>query len=63
LKNAIFWDATPGGSCKTDVSEELIASIITVKRINALGATLAETSKLFLVTANAVPSPLIFFSP
>jgi hypothetical protein len=33
MKNAIFWDVTPCGACKNDVSEENIASIIRVTRI------------------------------
>jgi hypothetical protein len=28
LKNGVFWDVTPCGSCKNDVSEELSASFI-----------------------------------
>jgi hypothetical protein len=27
MKNAVFWDVTPCGSCKTNVSEERSASI------------------------------------
>jgi hypothetical protein len=55
MKNVIFCDVTPCGSCKTDVSEELKASFIRVTRIDALGTTLAVTSNrrtllaLFLV--------------
>jgi hypothetical protein len=44
MKNAVFRDATQCGSLRTDVSEERIASIIRVKRIGQLGATLAITS-------------------
>jgi hypothetical protein len=44
MKNAVFWDVTPCGSCKTDVSEKLSASFIRVTRIGELGATLALTS-------------------
>jgi hypothetical protein len=43
MKNVIFLDVTPCGSCKTDVSEDHIASIIRVTRICELG-TLAVTS-------------------
>jgi hypothetical protein len=43
---------------RTDVLEELCASIIRVTRISELRTTLAVTSNL-LVTANAVPSPPI----
>jgi hypothetical protein len=52
------------GIFRTDVSEELSASIIRVTRINELGTTLAATSNQctlqrnieLLVTANIVPS-------
>jgi hypothetical protein len=30
MKNIVFWDVTPCGSCKTDVSEEPSASFIRV---------------------------------
>jgi hypothetical protein len=43
LKNGVFWDVTPCGSCKTDVSEELGASV-TVTRIGELETTSAVTS-------------------
>jgi hypothetical protein len=72
MKNGVFWDVTPCGSVRTDVSEELSAPIIRVTRIGELGATLAVTSyrrtlqrhKIvfllsvcrLLVTANVVPS-------
>jgi hypothetical protein len=42
-KDGVFWDVTPCGSCKTDVSEELSA-FIRVTRIGELGTTLAVTS-------------------
>jgi hypothetical protein len=56
---------------RTDVSEELNASIIMVTRIGELGTTVAVTSNrrtlaflrsvyLLLVTASLVPSSLIF---
>jgi hypothetical protein len=44
MKSGVFWDATPCGSVRTDVSEELNASIIRVTRIGELGITLAVTS-------------------
>jgi hypothetical protein len=44
------------GLVRTDVSEELSASIIRVTRIGELGTTLAVTSNRLLVTANVVPS-------
>jgi hypothetical protein len=43
LENAVFRDVTPCASSRTDVSEEDIASIIRVERINELGKTLAVT--------------------
>jgi hypothetical protein len=49
MKNGFFWDVTPCGSCKTDASEELSASIIRATRIGELG-TLAVTSSPILVT-------------
>jgi hypothetical protein len=36
IKNADYWNATPCGSCKNDVSEERIPSIIMAKRIGEL---------------------------
>jgi hypothetical protein len=44
MKNGVFWDVTPCGSCKNDVSEELSASIIRVTRIGELGKTLTVSS-------------------
>jgi hypothetical protein len=35
-KNDIFWDVTPCGSCKTDVSEELSTPFIRVTKISEL---------------------------
>jgi hypothetical protein len=43
MKNAVFWDVTPRGSCNNDVSEENITSIIRVEGIIELGTTLAIT--------------------
>jgi hypothetical protein len=48
MKNAVFWDVTLCGSCKTDVSEERIASIIRVARIGAL-VTLFLARRFFLM--------------
>jgi hypothetical protein len=57
MKNAVFWDVMPCGSCKNRVSEELGASIIRVIRSGELGTMLAVTSsRRTLVTANVVPS-------
>jgi hypothetical protein len=39
MMNIAFWDVTPCSSCKTDVSEGCIASIIRVKRIIELEIT------------------------
>jgi hypothetical protein len=44
VKDDVFWEVTPCGSSKTDVSEELSASFIRVTRIGELGTTLAVTS-------------------
>jgi hypothetical protein len=43
MKSAVFWDVTPYVSCKTEVTEECITSIIGVERMSELG-TLAVTS-------------------
>jgi hypothetical protein len=43
MKNSVFWDVTPCGSCK-NVSKERIAYIIRVTRIGEVGPTLAATS-------------------
>jgi hypothetical protein len=54
VKNYVFWDVTPCGSCKNRVSEGLSASIIRVTGIGELG-TLAVISNrrvpFFIVTA------------
>jgi hypothetical protein len=44
MKNAVFWDVRPCVSVRTDVSEEIIASVIRVKRLDELGISLAVTS-------------------
>jgi hypothetical protein len=44
MKNAVFWDDMHVAFVRPDVSEELISSIIRVKRIDEVGTTLAETS-------------------
>jgi hypothetical protein len=41
IKNAVFWDVMPHGSCRTRCFGEGIASIIGVTRIGELGSTLA----------------------
>jgi hypothetical protein len=60
MKNAVFWDVTPCGSCKNQRFGEISASIIRVRRIGELG-TLTVTStrrsvRRVLVTANVVAS-------
>jgi hypothetical protein len=45
MKNGVFWDVTPVALVRTNVSEELSASIIRVKKIDELGTMLAITSK------------------
>jgi hypothetical protein len=44
MKNPVFWDVTPCGSYRTDVSEEYIASVIRMTRFGKLGTTLAVTN-------------------
>jgi hypothetical protein len=44
MKNVVFLDVTPCGSCKNRVSEECKASIIRVTITSELGTTLAVTS-------------------
>jgi hypothetical protein len=61
MKNGVFWDVTPCGSCKNYVSEEPSASFIRVTRIGELGTTLAATSNQhtllrLLIATNVVPS-------
>jgi hypothetical protein len=43
LKNAVFWDVMPRGSCKNRLGEEPIASIIRVEKMGEIG-TLGVTS-------------------
>jgi hypothetical protein len=51
MKNGVFWDVTPCGSCKNRISEKRSASFIRVTKISELETTLAVTS-----TASVVPS-------
>jgi hypothetical protein len=44
MKNVVFWDVTPCGYFKKDLSEERIAPIIRVTRIGVLGTALAVTN-------------------
>jgi hypothetical protein len=41
MKNAVFWDVTPRGSLRTDISEERRASIMRATRLGELGTRLA----------------------
>jgi hypothetical protein len=62
MKNGVFWDVTPCGSCKNQSFGELSASIIRVTRIYELGGTLAVTSNgctLQINTANVPISPIL----
>jgi hypothetical protein len=64
MKHGVFWDVTPCGSCRTDVSEEPSASFIRVTKIDELGTTLAATRnrrtlrsvRRLLIAASVVPS-------
>jgi hypothetical protein len=40
MKNAVLWDVTPPGTVRTDVSEELSASIIRMTSFGKLGTFL-----------------------
>jgi hypothetical protein len=70
MKNGVFWDVTACGPYKTDISEELSASIIRVSRIIEVGTTLAISSNRrtlrrntqLLITANVFPSSMILFA-
>jgi hypothetical protein len=44
MKNGVFWDVTPRGSCKNRCFGGISASIIRVTRISEVGTTLAATS-------------------
>jgi hypothetical protein len=64
LKNGVFWDVSPCGSCKNRRFGEFSASFIRVTRMGDLGTTQAATSnpiallhsvRGLLVTASVVP--------
>jgi hypothetical protein len=55
MKNVILWDVTQCGFCENRLMKEIAASIIKVRSISELVATLAVT----VVIANVVPSSLI----
>jgi hypothetical protein len=52
MKNGVFWDVTPSGSCKNRRFEELSASFIRVRRIGELGTTLAVVTHRRTVRRN-----------
>jgi hypothetical protein len=56
MTNAVFGVVKPCGSCKNDILEERIASIIRIKRISELGRTL-------VITSNVPPKPLFLQEP
>jgi hypothetical protein len=45
MKNDVFWDVTPCGSCKNQRFGEISASFTKVTRIGELGTTLAVTAQ------------------
>jgi hypothetical protein len=57
MKNAVFWDVTPCGSCKTEDVEKSIASIISVTRICEL-----RTLAIFLRSVRRFLERLLRFS-
>jgi hypothetical protein len=56
MKNAVFWNVTPVALVKTDVSEDLSASIIRVTRIGSfiLAHQSIKVSKAKQVRINSV---------
>jgi hypothetical protein len=44
MKYVVFWNVTPCDSCKTDVSEERIPSIIRVKIISELRKNISSNN-------------------
>jgi hypothetical protein len=48
MKNADFWDVTPCGSLRADVSEGLIAFIIREARISELGILAVVSNRSML---------------
>jgi hypothetical protein len=44
MKNGVFWDVPPCGSCENRSPEDDIASIFRVTRIGELGTMLVVTS-------------------
>jgi hypothetical protein len=65
MKNAVFWDVTPRGSCKKRRFGEHSASIIWVAKIGELGTTLVflRSARWLLVAVNVVPGLPILVTP
>jgi hypothetical protein len=57
MKNGVFWDVTPCGSCKYRRFGGTSVSFIRVRRIGEIGTTLAVSVRRLLVTTSIVPSP------
>jgi hypothetical protein len=58
MKNGVFWDVTPRGPFRTDVSEKPSASFIRVTRIGELASCeeILRSLLRLIVTASVVPS-------
>jgi hypothetical protein len=54
MKNAVFWELRRVARVRTDVSEELSASIIRVTRIGEIGTALAVTSNRWTLGRNTI---------
>jgi hypothetical protein len=63
MKNGVFWDVTPCGSCKNRRFGGTFASFIRVTRIGELGTTLALTSILRSVRRLLVIASVVSRSP
>jgi hypothetical protein len=61
MTNATFWNFMPCGSCKTDVLEERIASIIRVTRIGALDVSKNYHTKHGSLSHGVKPQTAAFF--
>jgi hypothetical protein len=59
MKNAVFSDVTPCGSCKNRVLKERNASIIRVTRIGESHIVFLRNVRRFLVTGNVHSSPIL----
>jgi hypothetical protein len=63
MKNVVFWDVMPCGSCKNRLSEELSASFIRVTSIGELETMLALTGNRRTLRRNTkyqVPNDFVF---